>query len=126
MAVAVAVNNVFCAMSFLYLFCYLADETSMSCQQISSVAYELKWYNYSLDLRSFVQLIIMRAQKPCYFHGLNIISITVASFAKVKRNKCTSQFFSSIHFLPVDDEHDYFLFHNDETVVMNKTRSIDS
>lgn len=86
--------NVSCMSAGLFwpfLICSLATSTTESVSSISDMIYDSQWIDYPLELRKLILLMIMRAKKPMYFHGLKIVPCSLSVFLQV------SPILASIH-----------------------------
>lgn len=71
----------------LFVYCYTADRTTTALAAVDNMAYETQWFNYPVHLRSYLVLIIRRAQKPVIFHGLKLYPCNLVTFATVSTNQ---------------------------------------
>lgn len=50
---------------------------------IGDAAYDSNWYDFPLELRKYIFLMIVRSQKPIDFTGFGIIHCSLENFGKV-------------------------------------------
>ena len=46
-------------------------------------AYSVQWYNHSTKFKKMLQMIIMRAQRPCLIHAGPFVSASMEHFQNV-------------------------------------------
>lgn len=76
---------VFSSLLWPFILCYFSTITTNRLKSLGQIAYDSNWYDYPLDCRLSIVLIILRSQKPACFSGYIIYS-TLETFAQVKFN----------------------------------------
>lgn len=107
---------VFVAISFFcvtpYLLCYFATKITINAESVSLCIWNSNWYKYPVKYQIYCKLILMRAQRPVYFHGFKMITAEMETLLKVKDDSflptytCYSFCLISI----LDNEHSRFFF----------------
>lgn len=69
--------------TFNRLNCYLNTLTIFQSNQLAESVYQLKWYNYPIQLQRYLQLIMLRSQNSSYFSGFGFVYCSLESFADV-------------------------------------------
>ena len=68
-----------------------------SCVQstlVCDAAYSVQWYNHSTKLKKILQMVIMRAQRPCMIYAGPSVPVTLEHFRKVSHiSLCNSMIF---------------------------------
>lgn len=107
-----ALNGIIYFLIFMFLFCYFADEVAMNCENISLAAYNLQWYkDYPLPIQKYLILIMVRAQHPSQFHGLNMFKVSLDFFTNVIKLTIRCIFvLENKYYCFADDENHGFVF----------------
>lgn len=58
--------------------------------------YQSEWYKYPRSMRRFIELMIMRAQKPFYLSAYGLMICTLENFIKVGCYAITGSFLTMI------------------------------
>lgn len=56
----------------------------MQSMEVADFAYNVPWYDESLEFQRMILFIILRSQKPLVLRSASISELSFASFAKVK------------------------------------------
>lgn len=82
---AVRMFNSIIALYFaIFLFCYFGDDVTYRFGNVGDSIYQLKWYNYSLELQQCLPMMISISRKPVYLKGFASIQCTCEMFKKVR------------------------------------------
>lgn len=84
-----AIEAIFCMFAsafWVFIYCLYATRMTTILSMFGTVAFESKWYNYPIELRSYLILMIRRSQKSFYFNGFKIIRCDLETFARVRKS----------------------------------------
>lgn len=90
----VSFSGLWMSISGMYIYSYFATKVTSQIQIIGDKMYETNWNRFPLEFQPFLQPIIIRSQRPLYFHGYGLINCDMATFAKVKTFQ---KYFSSLN-----------------------------
>lgn len=83
------VVSVMIGLVFPYVLCDSATRATFEIVNIAGTVYSSKWYNYPLNVRRHLILIMAQSQKPLVFRGLKIVSCSLEVFMKVNFQQMT-------------------------------------
>ncbi|XP_055305885.1 odorant receptor 22c-like [Sitodiplosis mosellana] len=92
MSPAFMLYNVLCIVSSVmwpYFFAHFATKITERVSSIGDVVYDSNWYDYPIEFRRYIVLIIARSHQEVNFTGFNLISCTLAGFGKIVRSSCS-------------------------------------
>lgn len=72
-----------CALFWPALICYFGTFATDRIELVADMAYDTNWYEYPVDVRKHIVLVIARAQMPVYFMGHGVVRATLEVFGKV-------------------------------------------
>lgn len=78
--------NVLClieGLSYTFILCYYATETTTSLSDIADTIYESVWFLQPITIQKTLILMMARSQRPVVYMGFKIIECTTASFMRV-------------------------------------------
>ncbi|XP_022112395.2 odorant receptor 85b-like [Pieris rapae] len=67
----------------MFNFCWSGQLLSDASSGIAEAAYNCPWYNRSVKFRKYIQIIIIRAQKPCTLSALGFSDVTLTTLSKI-------------------------------------------
>lgn len=70
-------------LSYSFILCYFANNSTYSIGELANVVYESSWYNQPPKIQKLLVLIIARAQKPNIFMGFKMIYCSLEAFTRV-------------------------------------------
>lgn len=79
------ISCMLCGLLWPWMICYFASIVGERMASIGDMAYESVWYDYSVQLRKNIILIVTRSRKVAHFTGLGLVICTVEVFGKVNR-----------------------------------------
>lgn len=69
--------------SLLFLYCYFGKIATESFLTMSDYLFEADWLDASVDFQKNYILIIQNAQRPIFYHGFQLATLDLGTFAKV-------------------------------------------
>lgn len=71
-------------MAYLFTYCYFGKMSTESFNRMGESVYEMNWYEFSNDSKKYFLFIIQNAQRPLYYHGLDVAIMNLETFTKVR------------------------------------------
>lgn len=68
---------------FNFIICYFADTVTYASLNIANILYDMNWYEFSIEERKLILIMIQRAQITFHFKGNNSIACSLHTFLKV-------------------------------------------
>lgn len=72
-----------CALFWPFLICNFGTFGCDRIESIAGMAYDTNWYQYPMEVRMHIVLVIARAQIPIAFMGKGVVRATLEVFGKV-------------------------------------------
>lgn len=79
----------------MFCYCYYGGRTTEQFMEIADTVFESKWHQFPINLRKFIFLTIVDAQKPIYCHGFYIVDLDLITFTRVSLFPCNFENFPS-------------------------------
>lgn len=95
----VGISGLWISIACVYVYGDFATKVTSQIQAIGDEMYDKNWNSYPLEFQRFVQLIIIRSQRPLYFHGFGIINCDMVRILKVKFLQINSKSNRNLKFL---------------------------
>lgn len=80
---AINIGCMGCALCWSTIFAYYATFVTDRVSTVGFTAYDCNWFDYPVELRKYIILIIARSQQPAEFTGLKLFQCTLDVFGKV-------------------------------------------
>lgn len=68
---------------WLFMFCYFGDRITQRFEDISDILFQMKWYQFPIEMQRNMPLFIALTQKRVYLEGLAGAQCTCEVFKKV-------------------------------------------
>ncbi|XP_058805411.1 odorant receptor 45a-like [Phymastichus coffea] len=72
--------NTFLQITVYYVF---AETLTQTCLSISNTIYECGWENQNRDIRTYIQILLMKTQKPIYYTAYGLFTLTHEQLIKI-------------------------------------------
>lgn len=77
------VGAAFMSTGTVLLYCWMGSFTTNQFFRFTDASYESMWYKFPVDLRKYLRLIIINAQRPRVYHGFRFIDLSLVTFVTV-------------------------------------------
>lgn len=68
---------------YIFLLCYFGKGATESFEKMPDCLYESNWHKIPIDQQKNVLLMLINAQRPLYYDGLNIAALNLETFCNV-------------------------------------------
>lgn len=67
----------------LFIYFYIGQKFHTNLIELSDAIYQVNWHQYPLKVRRFVQLLILRSQRPFYLSAYGVMELNLMNYVKV-------------------------------------------
>lgn len=72
---------------WLFVFCYFGEKVTGAFDKLSDCIYQTDWYRFPVELRKYVVIMLLFAQKPVYMLAFKKFQCTLRTFEQVNSHK---------------------------------------
>lgn len=83
--IVIIFSDIFVGLVGIFCYCYFGEKTSESFQLMSECLYECNWPDLPIKLKKHIVIMMLRGQKPIYYHGFKMVTLNLETFKKVRR-----------------------------------------
>lgn len=78
-----AIIGILGSVAITFIYCYFGTFATTMFEELNELTYKSKWYEYHIDFRKYVVIMILNGQKPVCFIGFDMYYLSLNTFGKV-------------------------------------------
>lgn len=67
----------------LFLYCYFGKCASKYYEEYADYLFDSNWINLPINMQKAYVIMIANDQQPLYYHGCNVVNLTLETFSRV-------------------------------------------
>lgn len=83
----------------LFVLFYMGQRIHSNLRDLSDAIYQTEWHRYPRGVRHFIQLMILRSQKPFHLSAYGIIELKLENYVAVSENVCRRMKYNQFIFI---------------------------